>query len=292
MSDREFERALNDWLESGSDRTPPQAIDAVLLAAKTTPQERDLRVPWRTSPMSIQLRFAAVIAVLAIAGLAGMMIFRPGPGPGSNSSLSPSPSPTVAPSPSPTLASTLPPIDTSGWTRYTSPRYPLTISYPPDWTVEPGDHDWSLAADAAWPNSAAEHFVSANGSVGVAVWSAAVAPGTTLESWIAAYCPLNTQPCSGTSSRAVPVYAEKFDRHPGLLVPFENDSQAFFMNGDSVEADDNAADHDTVWVVAIWRGESDPSVLQYGGARRLLEAFALSMILGGDNPEASAPPPS
>ena len=31
-----FERAVRDWLEDGSDRTPRPAIDAVLLAVKTT----------------------------------------------------------------------------------------------------------------------------------------------------------------------------------------------------------------------------------------------------------------
>ena len=32
MSDRTFERAMSEWLESGSDRTPAATIDAVLLA--------------------------------------------------------------------------------------------------------------------------------------------------------------------------------------------------------------------------------------------------------------------
>ena len=36
--DRAFERAVDDWLEDGSDRTPRPAVDAVLLAIKTTPQ--------------------------------------------------------------------------------------------------------------------------------------------------------------------------------------------------------------------------------------------------------------
>jgi hypothetical protein len=47
MSDQLFERAVRDWLDDGSDKTPPTAIEAVLLAAKTTPQERVLGIPRR-----------------------------------------------------------------------------------------------------------------------------------------------------------------------------------------------------------------------------------------------------
>ncbi len=50
--DRAFERATREFLEDGSDRTSAATIDAVLLAVRTTPQERDLRIPWRTAPMS------------------------------------------------------------------------------------------------------------------------------------------------------------------------------------------------------------------------------------------------
>jgi hypothetical protein len=94
MSDREFERALSDWLESGSDRTPPQAIDAVLLAAKTTPQERDFRIPWRTPRMTAPVRLAAAIAMVAVVSVAALNIFGPGTGPGSEPTPTPSPSPT------------------------------------------------------------------------------------------------------------------------------------------------------------------------------------------------------
>ena len=69
MSDRTFERAVRDWLEDGSDRTPPPAIHAVLLAVKTTPQVRDLRIPRRFTKMPSHLRLAAAaIAVIALLG--------------------------------------------------------------------------------------------------------------------------------------------------------------------------------------------------------------------------------
>lgn len=69
MSDRLFERAVLDWLEDGADRTSPAAIDAVLLAVKTTPQERGLRPPWRFYPMPNYLRAVAPIAVVAIVAI-------------------------------------------------------------------------------------------------------------------------------------------------------------------------------------------------------------------------------
>ena len=47
-SDRDFETTTAEWLNAGADTTPPHLIDAVLLAARSTPQERALRIPLRT----------------------------------------------------------------------------------------------------------------------------------------------------------------------------------------------------------------------------------------------------
>ena len=82
------------------------------------------------------------------------------------------------------------------------------------------------------------------------------------------------------SQRTVPVYAEKKrDRHPGLLVSFESDTQAFFLNGDRI------------YVVAIWRPAGAHDSL------RLVEAFAGNLCLGTpaypcEAPAATNPPPS
>ena len=38
---RDFDRAVDRWLDDGSDATPPHVIDGVLLAVRSTPQERD-----------------------------------------------------------------------------------------------------------------------------------------------------------------------------------------------------------------------------------------------------------
>jgi Tol biopolymer transport system component len=92
MSDRLFERAINDWLESGSDRTPPNAIDAVLLAVRTTPQaRRGLLAPRRFNSMTRTLALVAAIVVIAIGAFAVLGGGRP-------PTTSPSPVPSVLPS--------------------------------------------------------------------------------------------------------------------------------------------------------------------------------------------------
>ncbi len=164
-----------------------------------------------------------------------------------------------------------------------SARYGFSIGRPADWTEQPAARDWSLETDAAdWLSPAQENFIAAAGDVRVSAWSLAVEPGTTAEAWILAYCEAAKVPptgCSGIVDGAVPVVIGERDQVPGLLQTSPDwDMQAF------------ALDADRMHVVAIWRLESDPSVTPYGGARRLLEAFLSTMVLGA--PEASSPPPS
>jgi hypothetical protein len=96
--DREFLRATTDWLEAGSDRTPPSAIDAVLLAVRTTRQERVLPSPWRPVPMQtfarVMLAAAAVVAI-SVAWL------NFGPSRAAVGGVA-TPAPTPSPSPTPT----------------------------------------------------------------------------------------------------------------------------------------------------------------------------------------------
>ena len=215
--------------------------------------------------MNNTVRIALAATAVVVVALIGYQ-FLVGPnvaGPGSV----PSPTPTTEP----TAAASTVPLNTSAWMTFVSSRYGFSIAHPADWTEEPGDHDWTLDADAAWPNTAADRFVAPDGHIVLAAWSVAVEPGTSLEAWIQAYCELNTTPCSGIPDRAVPVYAEVRDQHPGLLVPFTNDIQAFFLNADRI------------YVVASWRPEG-----MYD-SRRLIEAFALSMCLGSPEFPCSIP---
>jgi hypothetical protein len=92
---RDFDRAVDRWLDDGSDATPPEVIDAVLLAVRSTPQERDFRVPWRTTSMTSYLRVAAVIALAVIASTAATFTFGPGGSGIGGTGASPSPSPAL-----------------------------------------------------------------------------------------------------------------------------------------------------------------------------------------------------
>jgi heat shock protein HslJ len=108
MTDHQgFEHAVNDWLAEGSDRTPKPAIDAVLLAVKTTPQERDLRIPWRNPNMATPLRLVAAIAIVAVIGFAGLTFLNPRTdGIGGMPLATPTAAPTPTPSPTVSLPGT------------------------------------------------------------------------------------------------------------------------------------------------------------------------------------------
>ena len=274
--DEAFERATREWLEDGSDRTPASTIDAVLLAVRTTQQERDLRIPWRTAPMSNPMRLVAVISVIVVAGVVAFNLFGSSPGVGGFAS----PSPTAPPSATPTTRPSPSPIDTATWTTYVSARYGFSIGHPADWSEHPADHDWTFAADAADTSSppaftAWETFAAPDDTIDISAWSVAVTPGTTLGAWLQAYCPLaeNTSPCATIQDRAVAVTV---DGHVGLLVPFNEDTQAFILV-------DNR-----MYVVASWRPAG-----QYDSLR-LLQAYlsTLHLLPGGPAPAATTPRPS
>ncbi len=90
--DRSLERAARSWLEVGPTMAPSHAVDAALLRIETTPQERDLRIPWRFTAMHMPARVAAaaIIGVLLIGGAVSLF--------SSGGRSIPVPSPTVVPS--------------------------------------------------------------------------------------------------------------------------------------------------------------------------------------------------
>jgi hypothetical protein len=146
IDDREFWRATDDWLEAGSDRTPPDAIDGVLLAIRTTRQERALPRPVRPTTMTLLSRVAiAAVAVVAIA-FAWTRLAPSQAGVGGIATPSPSPSPIVTPSPTPTPV----PISSKNSTpgdplqagvRYaTTADFPVRLSFvaPPGWVANIG----------------------------------------------------------------------------------------------------------------------------------------------------------
>ena len=165
-------------------------------------------------------------------------------------------------------------IDTSRWTRFTSEQHGFTLMHPPGWTVTPAEHDWTLEEDANRPDSAGQDgFLAPNGDVYVTVWStpAEEMPETSegVATWVEEYCEASGHSCPGILDRAVKLCKERWDCHPGLLVPFANqESHAFFTGGSYAGR---------IVGAAVWRPEDHESVAPYGGARRLLEAFLSTM---------------
>ena len=136
--DREFLRATTDWLEAGSDRTPPKAVDAVLLAIRTTRQDRVLRNPWRPIDMNALVK-ALVVATAVVAIALAWYSF----GPSGTSSIGVLPVPTPTPSPSPTpqvLSSDLAAIDAGRRYEFpirgTNPK--ISFTTPSGWTAGAG----------------------------------------------------------------------------------------------------------------------------------------------------------
>jgi hypothetical protein len=94
--DRSHERAARSWIETGPTQAPDRAVEAALLRIERTPQERDLRIPWRLPTMTTPARVtaAAVIGALAIGGA---MFTLGSPGLPATVVGRPPPNPTVAP---------------------------------------------------------------------------------------------------------------------------------------------------------------------------------------------------
>lgn len=142
MSERIFERAVRDWLDEGSDRTPRHAIDAVLLAVKTTPQQRVPWIPRRFTTMPTYLRLAAGIAIVAVLGVGAVTFIGPGPDVGGRPTPLPtsSPPPTAAPAPSPVPTTYVPGALTQ---TFTSDRHGFSLSYPEGWVAQEATEPWT-----------------------------------------------------------------------------------------------------------------------------------------------------
>jgi hypothetical protein len=300
MSNRSFDYAVRNWLEDGSDRTPPAAIDAVLLAVKTTPQERDLRIPRRFTQMPTYMRYAAVAVIVAIVGV-GILALNLGT-PGSGSANSPAPSPTVAPTPGPSEVA--PGIQ--AWTPYTSPFHGFEMSYPSDWTsYAPATRGWKatdgqVAADA-WPY--ADVFANPEArdgdSIGLWVWEMQSGEGAELESvaglkaWANGFCAAapalrDNKPssCDDFAQAAIPMcYSAGGDLcRPAILVPAADGPMAFFEDWTSTILAPTV-----VRVVQIGRPDSFAAATRYGGTVQLLKSILTTMDV--HTPEPGQIPP-
>lgn len=148
MSDPLFEHAVRDWLDDGSDRTPPTAIDAVLLAVKTTPQERDLRIPRRFTQMTFPMRLAAAIAIVAVVGVGALAYINRGPTPGDQ----PTATPTISATPAPTFPRLTEGLLAPGRYAYDTTGLRVILTVPAGW--EGGGFHVSEAVEGEVPGGA------------------------------------------------------------------------------------------------------------------------------------------
>ncbi len=126
------------------------------------------------------------------------------------------------------------------------------------------------------PPLGTETFQSPAGDVAVSSWSVAIPVGMSVDAWVQAYCQRMDPdlPCTALQSSTVPA---SMDGHAGRLVQFTSDTQAFIpVDG-------------RLYIVACWRPENDPSVLRYGGAKRLVEGYLSTMHLLPVDPVSPAP---
>jgi hypothetical protein len=105
--DLSFERLARDWLELGPLEAPSDVVQAAFLEIDKTPQERDLRVPWRFQTMNRFALLGAAAATIVAVGLVGLLLAlgpngpAVGTGPTPTQSASATQSPTTSPAPSP-----------------------------------------------------------------------------------------------------------------------------------------------------------------------------------------------
>jgi hypothetical protein len=168
------------------------------------------------------------------------------------------------------------------WLLHGSDTYGYLVGYPPGWTVQAAERPWTFEADATDRSSPAMVDVTApDGDARVSVWSVPLetvpehwgwVPVADFVPWVESWCEATgNEPCTGILERAVPLCLERWDCHPGVLVPFEDAMQAFFSAGIYAQ--------DEMVIVSVWGGRTDPALARYGGRQALLEDFLSAMMV-------------
>lgn len=287
MSNRTFEHAVLDWLEDGSDRTSPAAIDAVLLAVKTTPQERGLRLPWRILFMPALSRATSIAAVVLVAAVGvGGLLYLNSSGPGGPASPPPlTPAPTASPSP----AQAAPGIER--FTRYTSAVHGFEFEYPADWSVlRSATRPWRTGDPfPADPEEMpyAETFGSpgqGDAQIGLIVWRMQpdegalkdIEEGADLPAFAQQFCvEVIRANCDTFTQGAQPRAWNTGNYYAGaLLVPTPDLQFAFLGDCRSCLLTGVA---DWVYVIVVARPDDFPQAAQYGGSFTLLKSIVRAM---------------
>lgn len=226
-------------------------------------------------------RSVAVLAVvIALAVVSGCTAPPPSPTPSDpppaeSATATPLPSVDATPPVGPTPRVDPAPSGSAGpssWRTYVSTRYGFRIGHPPGWRLEPSQRTWTMEVDAAdWDSIAHESFWSPDGDVRVSAWAVPFRGEASLlavERWAQQLChESGNSDCATIGERAVRLCSDRRACHPGLLVPFDTDVQAFFVGGPQ---------GDRMTVVAVWR-PADWSSDRNGSARDLLAAFLSTM---------------
>ena len=132
---RDPDLILAAWLDEHAIPLPASTQRAIDVAIQEIPQRRrSTRLPRRTEPMSLILRFGMAAAAVLIVAVGAATVLRPAADPGLGTSASPS----VSSSPSP---------DPSTWSTFTSDRYGFEVRYPAGWDVYPAGGQYQPGVD-------------------------------------------------------------------------------------------------------------------------------------------------
>ena len=160
----------------------------------------------------------------------------------------------------------LDPNDTSAWLPFDSERYGLSLAYPPDWTANQGDGEWTFPEDTAWPDGVGRtdwfEFDAPEGTVAASAWSVALEPGTSADQWWLDYCTVEVTPCDGTESKV----AASLDGHAGWLVDASDPAAYFGVGG-------------RIYLLTVWQPDDFVTMERYGGGLAFIETWLSTMRL-------------
>ena len=201
---RDPNSVLAAWLDEGPTDLPDITRRAILTALPTTPQaRRSLLAPWR-SPLMITFARGAAVLVVALVAI-GALALLAGPRGGVGG-----PSPSPVPSPTPSATPSAPPLPTLDAT-FISPSNGFQVGYPTGWTVTPGTGVWPPGTARYPGNPVSDAIVTPSGPARVRLSGASIVlpSGATMDEFRSFASPLsspfNSDPCTPVAPLAEPV---------------------------------------------------------------------------------------
>jgi hypothetical protein len=220
--ERDTTPRIRAWLHERSRMRPDPAplLAAVFAQLSVTPQRRGRWARFRSSwwaavayhpPVRRGVAFTVALGLVAgVVVVGGMLIVgRPVVNVGGPAVLPAAPAATARPTPT-----AVGPIDTAGWTPFTSSRYAVTVGHPADWTETRSTMDWTTGSPQ-WnqggtnqtPTASTDQLVGPGNLPTFGVRSMPLPGGMTEAAWIAAY----------TADAAANCYPPQADWEPTLV---------------------------------------------------------------------------